>query len=712
MSDDDQTSRLAAKGQGDAFFEKGNAAYDAGQYERALEMFDKAIESGIASEIVYNNRGAALDALGRNADAVESYTKATSSDPSYELAWHNLGNSLYMQEAFGMAAQSYAKAASLKPDRKENWSGLAASYGKLGKARKAKPAIARLGKFETEDSLILLVQADLYLEAGLLAEALEKCEQFVAKHPESPLGYSHRGNVEHEMGVFGKAIDTFEKAAQVSPNDKEVWNNMGYTYFVAGYLDKATECFDKAISIDPRYKHAWYNKGYAYHGADMLEQAVECYRKAIELDSHDKVLWNNLGNALYNLGRYGESIPKFVEAIRVDPDYEIAWNNIGNAMEKMDRHGEAIAYHDRSLEISPDFDYALYAKGVCEAVCGSHDEGYDLVLESLDLNPSYDEAWKARAEIAGQLGRWDEALMAIDEALGLNPEYDQGWVERGEILLAVGDYEASQASFEMALKCLDTIRSDTSGGLFAIMRRGEVLQRMGRFDEALANFESVVVSGKLNSASIVRVLAVRRLLCRWDLPRAVRQAAETAPEPDVKLEYAKFLVDAGELASAERMLSLVADVLGTGAEFALVKARLASAKGAPSVPSGPELSGASGPLASAAFVAEAEARESNKEFEEAARLYSSAIAASPSDARAAIGLARCRLALGSHKSALILADRAIGMDLRDWEPHIIKAEAFKALGDKESAEREREHAKAIAGKAGMTLGEIAGEGPK
>ncbi|HEX7392105.1 MAG TPA: tetratricopeptide repeat protein, partial [Thermoplasmata archaeon] len=285
------------------------------------------------------------------------------------------------------------------------------------------------------------------------------------------------------------------------------------------------------------------------------------------------------------------------------------------------------------------------------------------------------------------------------------------WVERGEILLAVGDYEASQASFEMALKCLDTIRSDTSGGLFAIMRRGEVLQRLGRFDEALANFESVVVSGKLNSASIVRVLALHRLLGRWELPRAVRQAAETAPEPDVKLEYARFLVDAGELATAERMLSLVADVLGTGAEFALVKARLASAKAIPTEESVSERAVLSGPIAGAALVAEAETRESSKELEVAARLYSLALSASPSDVQAAIGLARCRLALGNHKSALALADRAIGMDTCDWEPHIIKAEAFESLGDAKAAENERAHAKAIADKAGVKLGEITGEGP-
>ncbi|MBN1678043.1 MAG: tetratricopeptide repeat protein [Candidatus Thermoplasmatota archaeon] len=693
------------------FFTKGNAAYDAGDYTRALEMFDKAIESGMESEIVQNNRGASLDALGRSSEAVASYTKATSMDSSYELAWHNLGNSLYTQEAYGLAARAYARASSLKPDRRENWSGLAASYARLGRARKAKSAIKHLDAFVSEDDIVLLTQAELYMESGLLEEAHEKCEQYVTRHPESALGYAHRGNVEHEMGAFAKAIDTFEKALSIAPEDKEVRNNLGYAYFIAGYLDKAIESFDRALSIDPRYKHAWYNKGYAYHGADMLEQAVDSYRRALEIDPHDKVLWNNLGNALYNLGKYTESIPKFVEAINVDPDYEIAWNNIGNAFEKMHLHREAIPYHDRSLEIRPDFDYALYAKGVCKAVTGDLEQGYDLVLESMDLNPTYDEAWRARAEIAIQLGRWDEALKAIEEAISINPDYDQGWVTRAEILLAVGDYEPAQASFEMALKCLDSIRPETSGRFFAIIRRGELLKRIGRFEEALASFESVVVSGRLGSASIPKVLELRRLLDRWELPSAVREAAESIGDPKVKIEYARFLVDAGEPSSAERVFSSISEPVDDNGAYLAVKARLGSARGEPTGVLLELAESPKGQEASRALLAEAEALESRREFGEASRAYSLALEADSLNMSAAVGLARIRLASGNAKSALAMADRAIGMDRHDWEPHGIKAAAYRSFGKKPLAKAELAEVKALARSAGVRIDELVpGEG--
>ncbi len=679
---------------GKELFEEANSEYDSGHYERALELYEKAMGHGVDDEVIFNNRGATLDALGRNSEATESYKQATRINHSYGLAWHNLGNSLFVQELYADAARAYTKAAALKPDRMENWSGLATAYAKMGDAKRAERAVSRLTEFVDRDPTVLLLQADLLTDAGLIEKAIDCANEYIIRNPKSPEGYEHLGNAEHEFGTYGKAIISFGKALELAPNDKELWNNLGYTSFVAGYLERAIECFDKAIAIDKDYKHAWYNKGYAYHGADMLEQAVECYREAIRIDAADRVLWNNLGNALYNLGRYAESIPKFVEAIDVDPDYEIAWNNIGNALEKMSLYREAIPYHDRSLEISPGFDYALYAKGVCRSFTGDLEGGYDLVLESLDINPTYDEAWKARARIAGELGRWDEALVSIERSLAINPEFDQGWTYRGDALLMAGNSEAAQASFEMALKCLEGARADTVSGLSALVRRGEVLSRLGRFEEALATLEGVIASKRMNSNCIPHVLELRRFLNRPELPRSVKEAAEGSTDPRVRLAYADFLLDAGYVDGAERILLTLAPADSLAASVALSRARALAMKG------GLEkatqiVSALRSQLPSGDFVcAEGEILESAGKYRLAAEVLGKALNKSPSSYSCALAYARALLRLGKYKEAIEAADLAIGIDLGEWEPHMIKADAYGALGQGEKAENERKEAKA------------------
>ena len=682
------------------FFERANAAYDSGDFTKALELFDSAILCGLNNEVVFNNKGASLDALGKNEEAIKCYRRATLINKDYELAWHNLGNSLFISESFKEAANAYSKAALLKSARLENWTGLAASYSKLERPKKAKVAIDALSSFAKDDPSVLLLQADLFLDAGLTDEAINACRRYIERRPDSIDGFARIGSIQHERAEYGKAIETFEEALKVSPGNKELWNNVGYSCFCAGFLEKALQCFDKAIEIDPNYKHAWYNKGYAYHGADMLEDAVKCYTKAIALDPVDRVLWNNLGNALYNIGRYADSIPNFVEAIKVDPDYEIAWNNIGNALEKLGLYGDAIPYHDRSLEIRPDFDYALYAKGVCKSLTGDPEGGYDLVLESLDLNPSYDEAWKARSRIAGQMGRYDEALISIEESLALNPEFDQGWSERGEILLAVGEPEAAQASFEMALRCLENIRPETVGGIAALIRRGAVLARLGRYDEALANLETAALSGKLGSSAIPKALELRRFLNKWDIPPSLTEIAEGSDDISVKFALARFHADAGNWEAADVVLSSIPDG-HDDQEMTFMRMKVKALLGDHKAVL--KLSG----MVKDPSVLEKDLRFDAEVFEargsllHAASAYERALDASPSDHLAALGLARVRLRAKRPKEAIEAAGVAQGSDPRDWEPHRIKADAFELLGEKEKAAKEVKRARLLLAGSGL-----------
>ena len=692
-----QSSKPKAKkdvSRGIALFDRANAEYDAGRYPQALGLFDLALATGMDSEVIHNNKGTTLDAMGRSHEAIKSYRRSVTVNSSYELAWHNLGNCYYVQEMYDDAAWAYQKASRLNSKRKENWSGLAAAYSRLGNRKKANSAIEKLDSFAETDKSLLLLQADLFLDAGFLDKALHRCEVYIGEKPEDVQGYVRLGNIAHEMGEYNKAIFAYGRALKITPEDKEVWNNLGYTCFSRGYLERAHECFDKAISIDPNYKHAWYNKGYAYHGADMLEDAVRCYEKAITLDAHDKVLWNNLGNALYNLGRYIESIPKFVEAIRVDPDYEIAWNNIGNALEKIGAFKEAIPFHDRSLEISPEFDYALYAKGVCEANVGNLELGYDLILESLDLNPSYDEAWKARSVVESRMGRRDEALLSIEQSLLINPDFDQGWTERGEILLATGDREGAQACFEMALKCLEKVNPQLPSGLAALIRRGDLLARLGRFEESLANYETVALTGKMDFASIPKALHVRTVLGRMEIPEALKVVAEMSNDIRARAEYADFLLDSGKIEQADHMITEIMSIRG-GPEELLVHARSRALKG--------DSEGAIHLLASNRIehknsnheLLEGELRESRGDLFGAAAIYKKRLEANPGSQPAVVALARIQLTMRDFKSAIRTADVAVGIDRKDWEPHKIKSEAYASIGEKERARSEAAHATSL-----------------
>ncbi|MCB2187135.1 MAG: tetratricopeptide repeat protein [Deltaproteobacteria bacterium] len=97
----------------------GNEAAREGNFERAIELYNRAIESGLLSPgnlaVVYNNRGSALDDSGQVDQAIVDYTKAVKLDPSYAEAYYNRSFAYEKKKEFAKALADVKKAASLDP---------------------------------------------------------------------------------------------------------------------------------------------------------------------------------------------------------------------------------------------------------------------------------------------------------------------------------------------------------------------------------------------------------------------------------------------------------------------------------------------------------------------------------------------------------------------------------------------------------------------
>ena len=681
------------RGGGDDDLRKASQAYEAGDYVRALALYDSTISRGQGDAVVLNNKGAALDALERHGEAESCYREAIKTSVRYELAWHNLANCLLAQRRFSKAAKAYTRAASLNPERVENFVSLSEALMEAGRKRRARSVADSLAIVSNRQPSVFHMRADLYVGLGLGEEAVKCCHSYIADRRGDVRGYVKLGNVQHELGHYAEAAVAFERALEFSSEDAEIWNNLGYSQFCAGATDRALESYDKALSLDPRYKLAWYNKGYALHGIDQLEEAVECYEAAAAIDANDKVLINNWGNALYNLGRYAESIPKFVMAISADPDYEIAWNNIGNALEKMGMYREAIPFHDRSLEIRADFDYALFAKGVCLGEVGAFEAGFELVQQSLELNPSYEEAWRERSRLAVRLGRLDDALMSILECLELNPRFHEAWVDLGELLVATGDAAEGEAAFETALKLLEGDHQYSMEKAKQLEERVDLLVRLGRYRNALAILESATRFDIADSSWLLRLIRVRRVLALYDLPFDIRDTLVRSEDPQVLAAYAEFLLESGDSAAAFRLLERV-DIDSMDGGLAAVKSRVLASIG--------DLEGARAVMTRAGhrlaqadrYTIRGELLEAQGDYASASASYSRAMA-SGMRAELALALARSLERMGGHRAAVAAADIAIGLDGCDWEAFEVKAEAYAGLGDDRRAASARELAKGL-----------------
>jgi tetratricopeptide (TPR) repeat protein len=117
------------------------------------------------------------------------------------------------------------------------------------------------------------------------------------------------------------------------------------------------------------------------------------------------------------------------------------------------------------------------------------------------------------------LARYKEAIAHYDKAAELNPRYPEAWHNRGNALRSLGQYEAAIASYDqslmlkpdfteaqrnriLALEALDqqtqtplgydTVPDLNLNCLDAWFNQGHSLLYLGRYDEAIANFNKVL----------------------------------------------------------------------------------------------------------------------------------------------------------------------------------------------------------------------------
>src|SRR5437879_7252363 len=67
---------------GEAEFLRGNAHCDAREFAEALACYDRAAAFGYEDHVMWNNRGVALDGLGRHEDAIDAYTRPMQRSPT------------------------------------------------------------------------------------------------------------------------------------------------------------------------------------------------------------------------------------------------------------------------------------------------------------------------------------------------------------------------------------------------------------------------------------------------------------------------------------------------------------------------------------------------------------------------------------------------------------------------------------------------------
>ena len=159
----------------------------AGQYQKALELYDQAIALKPNVAQAYWGRCYSLNKLNKPTDAIVSCNDALDLKPNYPEALLSKGNAQELQKLPIEAIQLYERATEIKPNFAEAW----VSLGRI---------LQSVGRSE---------------------EAISALDKAIALKRNSAEAWSIKGAALMNLGRFEPAIASFDKALQIQPDNQD-----------------------------------------------------------------------------------------------------------------------------------------------------------------------------------------------------------------------------------------------------------------------------------------------------------------------------------------------------------------------------------------------------------------------------------------------------------------------------------------------------------
>src|SRR5919112_1165953 len=263
----------------------GLTAFDAADYEVAMEFFDRALETardGEQKSGARTFRANSLDMLGHYPEAIADYERVITYAPDWWEAHANLG----------------------------------ICHARNGRAEEAERAFRRgleecPGSPEIRDELA----APLMAQNKNLEEALSLAEEAVALGQDEIRHLYTLGEVRLALGDEEGSAKAYRSVLNLDPEDPNAHLEMGLYHERRGEVERAENHFVEALKQDPGNPRALYSYASLYYATDDLETAEDLLVRAVTVDAGYSPALSALASIRARRGDYATSLDYIEKAV-------------------------------------------------------------------------------------------------------------------------------------------------------------------------------------------------------------------------------------------------------------------------------------------------------------------------------------------------------------------------------------------------------------
>jgi lipoprotein NlpI len=212
-----ESGNLHGQGLTDMLIHRGVVYERKGDYDKAIQDYDSAIDSNPNLFEAYYNRGRIYEKKGEHDRAIRDFDQAIQINPSYVNIFiiHGVANENIGE--YDQAIQDYNQAI------KHNPSNATAFYNR----------------------------ANAYRSKGEHDQAIQDYNQAIRLKPNYANAYNNRGNAYRSNNQLNLALKDYDEAIRLDPADAVKFKSRGITRFLMGQFPAAHEDLTTALKLNP-----------------------------------------------------------------------------------------------------------------------------------------------------------------------------------------------------------------------------------------------------------------------------------------------------------------------------------------------------------------------------------------------------------------------------------------------------------------------------
>jgi tetratricopeptide (TPR) repeat protein len=399
---------------------------------------------------------------GDYALALNYAERAARSAPNDPQLWLLLGYAARLGGKYGQSVEAYQRGLRLNPSLIDGLSGLAQTYSLMGRSAEAERLLKQVIAADPKRKNDLLVLGQLYIRSGDYTNAVEWLGKAERMEPSAQselllaVCYQHLKQMElashylelakgrspnnpdvdrslaafyRETGNYAKAIDALNAIRNPKP---DVVAELAYTYGLDGKLEDSARLYTQAAGALPRDLGLQLSAAQAQVAIGSIDHANVFLQRASKLDSNHYRLHAIRGQIAQLQDRESEAAQEYIEAVAnlpaSPPEGSLYGIQLHMSIEALYRSLDEADLATRQLQIAQTEISALDERGA--------DRAAFLRLRSL---------------IKMTAGQFESALNDMTESLAMTPHDPNSLQLHGDLLMKMGRTGEAIAEFSKVL---------------------------------------------------------------------------------------------------------------------------------------------------------------------------------------------------------------------------------------------------------------------